>query len=700
MNIQRDPSPPIAESVIASTRQNPNQSIIKVNEQFLQEPTLAFLESYQNHLRPALASGIFVLPLSRLQLNSIGDIGQFKHIQICDLNSNFIETIDSLIINCRQLIKLDLHSNRINQLPDGKYWKHMLQLKVLYLHDNLLSSYDDVKFLAYAPVVEILTLYDTPLSLKKNYRHHVVNSIWSLKALDTYVIADDEIIEKTNFPEPYAAYSNVFKLNLYVPTGKNSTLSTERQMIQQLFKQVNHIQSHLCPVLILQKNFRMWLVQLRLKKYILLTQKPPPKFLRPRSLFSPMSGLSEKFSSQPKPPRTSALTDAYHSIEQIKTPESYQDKRHMKIQMNQLIHTQTGTNRLPYCTTDISHRSRQLITKTSTSKYSDDRTSPILRGQKSQMTVYEPIEELNDEIRAARQYVQNIKDESHLQQRKLAAEIKENNIMNRNLIKNRTLDDRLLRTIHGGMAFGCLVAIDKAYNERTKVERRKLLAQEIDQTRQEQSFINAQIQHIQDERLVSIHRAKDQDRMKQAYIRHRVEHTQNELYDTVQEQRLLLVEQQRKRRAQVAFSHGFNAQHVSISNALKRHENNIRVQRKSRHARELVARQKKNTEEQARLIDKYLTQRKHVRRALSNIERKQLDVQAMRDASERLLQAQQRVAHIRARNSNIQQFSIMKITPHTEDLRQKTRSLTESMLERESLFDTITDHMAAQQTVQ
>ncbi len=57
----------------------------------------------------------------------------------------------------------------------------MLQLKVLYLHDNLLSSYDDVKSLAYTPIVEVLTLYDTPLSLKKNYRHHVVNSIWSLK---------------------------------------------------------------------------------------------------------------------------------------------------------------------------------------------------------------------------------------------------------------------------------------------------------------------------------------------------------------------------------------------------------------------------------------------------------------------------------------------------------------------------------------
>lgn len=109
MNNQNNPSPPlISEPIINSSRQNP-----KTDEQFLQEPTLSFLESYQNHLRPSLASGIFVLSLTKLQLNSIGDIGQFKHIQICDLSSNFIETIDSLIINCRQLIKLDLHSNRV-----------------------------------------------------------------------------------------------------------------------------------------------------------------------------------------------------------------------------------------------------------------------------------------------------------------------------------------------------------------------------------------------------------------------------------------------------------------------------------------------------------------------------------------------------------------------------------------------------------
>jgi hypothetical protein len=187
--------------------------------------------------------------------------------------------------------------------------------------------------------------------------------------------------------------------------------------------------------------------------------------------------------------------------------------------------------------------------------------------------------------------------------------------------------------------------------------------------------------------------------MKQAYNRHRIDHAQNELHDLVQDQRFLLQEQQKKRRAQIAFSQGFNAQHISISNALQHHEVNTRAQRDARNAREAVARQKQNTEEQSRLIEKYLTQRKHVRRALSNIERKQLDIQAMRDASERLFQAQQRVAHIRARDSNIRQFSVMKMGSHPEELRDKTQSLTESMVERESLFDTIADHMANHQTV-
>ena len=133
MNNQRDPSSAFAEPIIVSARQNPT----RISEQFLQEPTLAFLESYQNHLRISLSSGIFVLSLTRLQLNSIGDIGQFKYIQICDLSSNFIETIDSLIINCRKLIKLDLHSNRVRYTHTQRILYFLFLRLIDYLMENI-----------------------------------------------------------------------------------------------------------------------------------------------------------------------------------------------------------------------------------------------------------------------------------------------------------------------------------------------------------------------------------------------------------------------------------------------------------------------------------------------------------------------------------------------------------------------------------
>ena len=57
-------------------------------------------------------------------------------------------------------------------------------------------------------------MYDTPLSLKRNYRHHVVNSIWSLKALDHYVISDEEIIEDAVFGGRFGTLNDEFRIDL------------------------------------------------------------------------------------------------------------------------------------------------------------------------------------------------------------------------------------------------------------------------------------------------------------------------------------------------------------------------------------------------------------------------------------------------------------------------------------------------------
>ncbi len=64
----------------------------------------------------------------------------------------------------------------------------------------------------------VLTMYDTPLSLKRNYRHHVVNSIWSIKALDNFVVSDEEIIEDAEFGGRFGQLHPSFALELCPPT--------------------------------------------------------------------------------------------------------------------------------------------------------------------------------------------------------------------------------------------------------------------------------------------------------------------------------------------------------------------------------------------------------------------------------------------------------------------------------------------------
>ena len=96
----------------------------------------------------------------------------------------------------------------------------MTKLRILFLHNNPLGKLEFLNYLAKCISLEILTLYDTPLSLKNNYRHHTVNSIQSLKALDDYVISDEEIIEEARLDNMFSAKSAPFKIHLAVPRAE------------------------------------------------------------------------------------------------------------------------------------------------------------------------------------------------------------------------------------------------------------------------------------------------------------------------------------------------------------------------------------------------------------------------------------------------------------------------------------------------
>ncbi|XP_059504175.1 leucine-rich repeat and IQ domain-containing protein 3-like isoform X2 [Stegostoma tigrinum] len=156
---------------------------------------------------------IVVVNLSGRYLKNLGSLPHCSALKICNLSRNYITKIDALA-GCPNLIKLDLHGNHISHLPDENFWSEMKSLQILFLHGNLIGPLRSVEPLFSCPNLIVLTLFDTPVSLFPKYRHHVVNSILSLKALDHFVISDEEIIEDWPKSEEFKALSPYFFIDL------------------------------------------------------------------------------------------------------------------------------------------------------------------------------------------------------------------------------------------------------------------------------------------------------------------------------------------------------------------------------------------------------------------------------------------------------------------------------------------------------
>ncbi|XP_063155930.1 leucine-rich repeat and IQ domain-containing protein 3 [Candoia aspera] len=203
------------------------------------------------------------LVMVRLHAQYLNDLRSMLYcfsLKICDLSCNFLTNIDALGY-CTNLIKLDLHSNQLELLPGPMFWKHMKNLELLYLHDNGISSLENVHSLSFCPNLTALTLFNTPLCLKIAYRHIVVNSIFSLKALDYYVISDEEITEGWRLPEKYKPFTLNFFVDFCPLSGKDTTFQEEMKTVRNIISKINHVLVHHSPILIIQRWIRGYLVR-------------------------------------------------------------------------------------------------------------------------------------------------------------------------------------------------------------------------------------------------------------------------------------------------------------------------------------------------------------------------------------------------------------------------------------------------------
>jgi hypothetical protein len=90
----------------------------------------------------------------------------------------------------------------------------LLNLQFLYLHNNNLTKWQDLQSLTVLPQIAHITMFSNPVCLIPGYRHFIVNSIPTLKALDHFVITDEERIEDASFGYRFRALNEFMKLHI------------------------------------------------------------------------------------------------------------------------------------------------------------------------------------------------------------------------------------------------------------------------------------------------------------------------------------------------------------------------------------------------------------------------------------------------------------------------------------------------------
>ncbi|XP_012298170.2 leucine-rich repeat and IQ domain-containing protein 3 isoform X2 [Aotus nancymaae] len=232
---------------------------------------------YNENIREDQKDFVFV-KFNGLHLKSMENLQSCISLRVCIFSNNFLTDIHPLQ-SCIKLIKLDLHGNQIKSLPDTKFWSGLKNLKLLYLHDNGFAKLKNICVLSACPSLIALTMFDCPVSLKKGYRHVLVNSIWPLKALDHHVISDEEIIQYWHLPERFKACNHRLFFNFCPALRKGTTYEEEINNIKYITSKINEILAHNSPVLIVQRWIRGFLVRKNLSP-VFLHKKHQEKIIR------------------------------------------------------------------------------------------------------------------------------------------------------------------------------------------------------------------------------------------------------------------------------------------------------------------------------------------------------------------------------------------------------------------------------------
>ncbi|KAK0063567.1 leucine-rich repeat and IQ domain-containing protein 3 [Biomphalaria pfeifferi] len=641
-----------------------------------------------------------LISLAGIHIRNLGDIWCCSNLTICLLSNNYLTKIDSLA-HCKHLIKLDLHSNQLITVPGLNFWSHLRNLQILHLHDNPLGKFEILKNLSSCSYLTLLTLYDTPLALKKNYRHHVVNSIWTLKALDHFVISDEEIIEDAVFNGRFQALSPPFKIILCPPTNANPTYSTELEVIKGIMMKVNRILAKHSPVLIVQRCIRGFLVRKRLRRLHALgglklkeVFPPPgtPIYLKDQVKTS-LLGVNIDYDTYMKNRRPGSLVpeETFRSMQSEEMPSMVSNKSLIvinmdKLQEDMLSSLQADTVAMEKLLADkqkigLPHNSpkessiKKAKKSDTKSKFSriknqkqffgpvvfndslddseDEESIPFnsfrLKGQTEKFIIADATTEMILNKKESGKMVREAETE---RMTKAFFETKPK-IERPNFLTN---EQRLFNRAQGTMGLSCLMAVQKAYNEREKAEKAAAKIENILGLREERLRSQDRVNMYREQRRLQVLKARDLER---SLIMEQIEKHELEkinFLDKQQERKVRSSDVNKQSRSNQTFVVDFNSQHTSVSKALLRHDRQARWEDSHSNRRNQVTNAKLTELEQQDVVKNYMEHRQLMRQTETSVAKAALGTKMLAEANERMMDARNRVAQLKARQSSIQAY--------------------------------------------
>ncbi|KAJ7332592.1 hypothetical protein JRQ81_014772 [Phrynocephalus forsythii] len=499
-------------------------------------------------------------------LSELRDIHYCVSLKICDLSGNFLMNIDALEC-CVNLIKLDLHSNQLEELPGPKFWGNMAELRLLYLHDNGILALENVHSLSFCHKLTALTLFNTPLCLKIAYRHIVVNSIFSLKALDYYVISDEEIIEDWRLPIKYKPFTPSFFVDFHPLVGKEITFQEEMKRVREIISKINSVLAHHSPVVIIQKWIRGYLIRKRLCIW------PFNKVLRQKHYFR--DGTRGMY-IQKRPVVHSRQSFLFHTI----NPEQHTvDKKCTSgiqaIDVKDLKELHLYLRRLhyPILSTILRMEEKEKIKQNKsrspprkdlldwkkTETKEDNEMTTKFRFSGSKMPIYSLVTEMQQYQEKEKEMFDAVHDLRYI-------------------IRPRpqtmpvhvpgSIDKRVFARAFGTVRLRPLCAIDKAYWQSQKLDVQVRKEREALRMLIAKSEVQEYLRHLHDEKRDRIEKKYDEDKLMTANILKACKQEKAKQISEMRQKYSRFLDRKEKRTIENAFIQRFSTQHTSLTRGL------------------------------------------------------------------------------------------------------------------------------------